>query len=457
MKLKERIYFRSPLVVQQLLTVLQGYLFYKQRYGPVYEQRFNELIEKEGRTVDVAAEQLESLNEFLAFCKEHSDYYKELFDTHQITLPLPDLDALKNIPILEKETLRAENERVHTDIHAPLLAKTGGTTGTSLHVHYTKEDMQRGMAHLDYFKYKHGVRKGMRRASFTGQVLISKGQKKPVYWRMNPSLNQLLFTIKQISPRTIPYYIARLNEFKPESIDGMPSGMIEVARYAKRHGIRLTIRPRAIFPTAEMITAEERALLEEVYHAPVFDQYASSEGAPIVAECPYRRKHLHYEMGIIEVIEEGEILVTSFDTHGTPLVRYRIGDRMTMSKETFCPCGHPGPIVESIDGRGRSFLLMEDGHKVFEGELAGIVRILPNCIERVQYIQERQKEVTFLYVPDQSRFKPEHEKQLHFVLRRLFGPEMKINAHPVEVIPQEASGKTLLIKQKIPHEKARAN
>lgn len=449
MQLKQSIYLHSPIFIQNILTTIYGRVLYQERYGSVYQKRFQELKEKEQFRVNAEKEQLNRLNHFLAFCYDYSTYYKELFDEAQISLPFHELEELKQIPILSKELLRTRNVDIHAKVRAPILGKTGGTTGKSIQVHYTKDDMQIRMAHLDYFKWTHGIERGMRRASFTGQVLAATNQKSPVYWRMNKTINQMLFTIKNINPQTAASYIEQLNRFDPESIDGLPSGMIEVARHAKKYGIPCTFRPKAIFPTAEMMTAEERKLIEEVFHAPIFDQYASSEGAPIVAECRYGKKHLHYEMGIIEVEADGQILVTSFDTHGTPLVRYRVGDRMTLSEET-CQCGHAGPIIASIDGRGRSFIQLKDGHRIFEGELAGIVRAFPNCIERVQYIQADEEEVVMLYVPDERCFKEEHEKELYFVLKRLFGGQMEVLLRAVPEIPKEISGKTLLIKQLIP-------
>lgn len=449
MQLKQSIYFHSPIFIQNILTTIYGRVLYQERYGSVYQKRFQELKEKEQFRINAEKEQLNRLNHFLAFCYDYSTYYKELFDEAQISLPFHQLEELKQIPILSKELLRTRNADIHAKVRAPILGKTGGTTGKSIQVHYTKDDMQIRMAHLDYFKWTHGIERGMRRASFTGQVLAATNQKSPVYWRMNKTINQMLFTIKNINPQTAASYIEQLNRFDPESIDGLPSGMIEVARHAKKYGIPCTFRPKAIFPTAEMMTAEERKLIEEVFQAPIFDQYASSEGAPIVAECRYGKKHLHYEMGIIEVEADGQILVTSFDTHGTPLVRYRVGDRMTLSEET-CQCGHAGPIIASIDGRGRSFIQLKDGHRIFEGELAGIVRAFPNCIERVQYIQADEEEVVMLYVPDERCFKEEHEKELYFVLKRLFGGQMEVLLRAVPEIPKEISGKTLLIKQLIP-------
>ncbi len=153
-----------------------------------------------------------------------------MFSSLALELPLRSIDELTQIPPLTKEILRQQNEDVHARVHAPILGKTGGTTGKSIQVHYTKEDMQIRMAHLDFFKWTHGVDQGMRRASFTGQTLASPQQKAPVYWRTNKVINQMLFSIKNINPKTAAAYIEQLNRFQPESIDGLPSGMIDMLK-----------------------------------------------------------------------------------------------------------------------------------------------------------------------------------------------------------------------------------
>ncbi|AFS70643.1 phenylacetate--CoA ligase family protein [Exiguobacterium antarcticum] len=446
MGIKEQVYLSSPVFLQNLLTTVYGYQLQRERYGSAYQKRFQELLAKEAHPLDVEADQLKRLNTFLLFCRQHSPYYKTLFAELELQLPLQHVSDLKQIPPLEKETLRQQIESIRTDLEAPIIGKTGGTTGKSIQVQYTKEDMQIRMAHLDYFKATHGVRKGMRRISFTAQSLVSEHQKTPVYWRKNRALNQLLFTVKKISPTTMTDYLRAIDQFDPESIDGLPSAMIELAYHAKREGIELQCRPHAIFPTAEMMTSTERHLIEEVFHGPVFDQYASSEGAPIVAECRCGQKHLHHEMGIIELEADGEVLVTSFDTHGTPLIRYRVGDRMTSSGK-MCPCGHPGPVIDSIDGRKRGYLIKPDGQKVFESQLSSLVKVLPNSVERVQYIQNSERDITFLYIPDWTRFSWEHEQQLYRFLKTLLGADMQVSLRAVQEIPREVSGKTLLVKQ----------
>jgi len=165
MGIKEQIYNRSPLFLQHLFTTLYGYQLHRERYGPAYQERFRMLLEREHTTIDVKAEQLDRLNDFLHFCTEHSPYYHQLFTSHGIRLPFKDLSELKNIPVLSKETLRTKMAEIQTDIPAPIIGKTGGTTGMSLQVRYTIPDMQIRMAHLDYFKATHGVYRGMRRIS----------------------------------------------------------------------------------------------------------------------------------------------------------------------------------------------------------------------------------------------------------------------------------------------------
>ncbi|MCY1690885.1 hypothetical protein OVA29_09585 [Exiguobacterium sp. SL14] len=181
---------------------------------PVYQERLQMLLKREHLTIDVKAEQLDRLNDFLHFCAEHSPYYQHLFLSKGIHLPLKELSELKKIPVLSKETLRTRMEEIRTDIAAPIIGKTGGTTGMSLQVRYTVPDMQIRMAHLDYFKATHGVRRGMRRVSFTAQDLVPERQQTDVYWRMNRAANQLLFTVKRLSPRTMARYLEAIEHFQ---------------------------------------------------------------------------------------------------------------------------------------------------------------------------------------------------------------------------------------------------
>ena len=446
MALKEEIYYNSPIFIQNILTSMYGKKLMQERYGPGYEKKLQELRVKD-RTVDYRIEQLERLNAFLLFIQEHTPYYRKLFQEHDIRLPFTSLDQLQTIPILEKETLRQQNEAFMSEVDAPVRGRTGGTSGKSLQVAFMREDVQERMAHLDYFKELHGFHSGMRRASFTGRTLTAIDQKKPIFWRMNRPLNQLLLSIFHMKEENFPAYIEELNRFRPAALDGTPTAMLEIALYLLKHDLRLDFPLIAIFPTSETVTPEMRRLLEEAFQAPVFDQYGSSEGAPIISECRERKLHLHHETGIIEPYGDlGEVVVTCFTTRGTPLVRYRIGDRMTLGREA-CTCGLNGPVIESIDGRGTSFIVSEKRGKVFEGDITTIARELPNSVLRLQVEQHALNHVTLRYIPDEQRFVPKHEKILLREMQKLLGSSMKVTLEPVQQMKQEPNGKTLIVKQ----------
>ncbi|MCY1689981.1 hypothetical protein OVA29_03420 [Exiguobacterium sp. SL14] len=118
MALKEEFYYRSPIFIQNWLTSLYGRKLMQERYGPFYEQKMKELRMKD-RTQDYKAEQLDRLNAFLAFVVTHTPYYTRLFHEHEIQLPLTSLEQLKTIPILEKETLRQNNDAFMSRVDAP--------------------------------------------------------------------------------------------------------------------------------------------------------------------------------------------------------------------------------------------------------------------------------------------------------------------------------------------------
>ena len=195
------------------------------------------------------------------------------------------------------------------------------------------------MAMLDHFKARVGFEHlKMKRATFNGQHIIPPNQKKKIFWRYNRACKQMIYSSFYINEENIPYYIKSLNKFKPNSIDGFFTCIVDIAQYMERHNIKFEFKPIAVFPTSETLTEHGRELIERVFECKVYDQYASSEGAPFVTECKHQKLHVELASGVFETVDEktNEIVVTSFTTHGTPLIRYAIGDLMEFEDETLC-------------------------------------------------------------------------------------------------------------------------
>ena len=101
-------------------------------------------------------------------------------------------------------------------------------------------------------------------------------------------------------------------------------------------------------------------------------------------------KHIELSSGFFEHLDDSdEVLVTSFTTHGTPLIRYRIGDRMHFDdRESFCSCHLHSPEVSSIEGRRLDFLYTATGAKITTANMANMMNIpILGLVENMSYLE----------------------------------------------------------------------
>jgi phenylacetate-CoA ligase len=155
-------------------------------------------------------------------------------------------------------------------------------------------------------------------------------------------------------------------------------------------------------------------------------------------------------MRIFEHFEEGsdEVLVTSFTTHGTPLIRYRIGDSMKFTEQKArCTRGMQAPIVFEILGRRLDFLYTADGAKIRQPTDA--IKKTSNAIIRTQFIQNNIGEIIVKLVVDKELYKPQYDDFFRKELTYKFGIGTKIIIEHVDEIPREISGKYRAIKNNI--------
>ena len=451
MGLLEKIYDRSPIFFQNIMVSVSGYQRNVTRYGKAYYDYLKFLSDFDTWPLERKLEyQRQELIKFIRYAVSNSKFYKELYKNVDIE-SIKDIDDLKRLPIVDKEMLRENiNDVVTISKKGAVEGHTGGTTGKSLVVLYTPEDMMKRMAMLDHFKARVGfLHRKMKRATFNGKHIVPPNQKKKVFWRYNAACKQMIYSSFHITEDNMKYYVDSLNKYKPQAIDGFFSCMCDIASYIERHKIKLDFTPIAIFPTSETLTKTGRELLERVFKCKVYDQYASSEGAPFVTECENQVLHMELATGVFEHFEDGsdEILVTSFMTHGTPLIRYRIGDSMSFDEGSICKCGIESPKVKEIKGRSLDFLYTTNGAKIFH--IASAFASIPNAIIRAQAIQEKIGEIILKLEVDKKLYKPEYDNLLRKEFLHKFGKETKIIIEHVDEIPREKSGKFRLIKNNV--------
>jgi phenylacetate-CoA ligase len=158
--------------------------------------------------------------------------------------------------------------------------------------------------------------------------------------------------------------------------------LLEVARERGLDPSRLPVRvtvhagePGAGIPAV-------RARIEEGWGARAFDHAGMTEMGAYGFECAEQAGlHVNETEFIAEVVDpvtgraavEGELVLTNLGRLGSPLVRYRTGDRVRLAQEP-CPCGRtfarlPGGILGRLDD-----MLIVRGVNVFPAAIEGIVR-----------------------------------------------------------------------------------
>lgn len=447
MSIKDKIFKRSPLLIQNTAITIFNTYQYKLRHSGKYKEFRNYYAKADSLTESQLIREIESKkNDFFKYVLTHSNWYKNY-----------DFSDLAALPILEKTDIINNLDKIKTiDEKEGLVSLTGGTTGASMKVVYTRADMQERFAILDNFRAKHGYELSKKTAWFSGKNLISQKDIKKGICSHYDFINKIRFySTFHINEKNFNLYWKSLNKFKPEFIVGFPSSVYEICKIADSKGLTLNQKVKGFFPTAETVLPKHREVIGRVFGCKLVDQYASSEGAPFILECESGNLHIHPLTGIFEVVDEnlkhtteGELLVTSFTTKGTPLVRYRIGDNIKLSqKDKTCPCGSNFPLVDEIKGRSTDYLFSPTHGKVNLGNLSNSTKDV-NGIIKFQAVQDTVNKIKVLVVTN-NNFNKFEKKKFESALAERFGPQVNLNIEIVEDIPNEKSGKFRIIKNNL--------
>lgn len=448
MSLKEDIGRRSPHLVQNFAISLFNTYQYKVRHGGNY-QKYREYYLKfsNASVLEVESEQRNRLDKFLDKSITSSKWYSN-FKSYQ---SLSDFDVLLKQDIIENlDAITTVDER------NAVVNFTGGTTGASMKVLYTKDNIQERNALLDHFRAQYGYKLGKKCAWFSGKNIIEEKDLSKGICHKDDYINRIrFFSTFHITDANFDVYWKAFCKFAPEFLVGFPSSVYELCSMAVARGLKLENTVKAFFPTAETLLPIHREVIHLALGCKIADQYASSEGAPFILECQEGSLHIHPLTGIFEVVDEnmqpaqaGEVLVTSFTTEGTPLIRYRIGDRITFApKEYNCACGSVFPVVKAIEGRSTDYISTPTNGKINYVNITNSTKGITGIIQ-FQVIQNELEKVEVLIVTNKHFDKKQQEK-FHHALSERFGVDVSISINVVDSIPKEKSGKFRVVKNNI--------
>ncbi len=456
MSLRDRVFEASPHSIRVLgFNAYAVRLRWQRERGPL-RQRIDQLeaVDRLGRSL-VASYQLEQLNALLSWARERVPYYRE--SPEYSTLPaLSSLDDLDRLPKLQRRVIQSQQHRLHAERTSLHHGHTSGTTGSPLQLVYDLPQRVWNRAAEKIVRIRAGLSPADRVAVVWGRRLIAADRTTAPFWIPNWADHELWLSAFHISPKTASVYFDAIARFRSSALETYPSIAYLLACLARDQKIRVRI-PR-VLTTSETLFPFQRALIEEVFGAEVFDYYGCAERVAFAVEC--RRHdglHLLEGYGYVEPTVSGQreggkpLVATGLTNRGMPLLRYEMHD-VTEVLEEPCPCGLASRRLAPVTTKREDALVTPDGRLVSSSVLTHPFKPLVG-VRRSQIEQEALDRVV-VRLETTTGFDERQSQGLLAELQERLGVGVAISIVTVDEIAQESSGKFrwVISRVKGPHQ-----
>lgn len=357
-------------------------------------------------------EQNQQLRKIINFAYQSVPYYTKLFS--QLNIKPSDINTIKDLeklPTLTKKIIREHWEDL-TPVNIKemdyLNSTTGGSTGVPCRYRMSHEDYKKGVA-LMYRGWTYaGYNLGDKVATLAGSSLIPTAGSNLKNKIQEFGLNIRNYSSYEMSDKNLFKYFYEINKWRPDFIRGYASSVYLFTRFLKSHNLKLTVRPRAVFTTAEKLFSAQRALIEEVFDTKVFDTYGLNDGGVSAFECEkHNGMHIDAERAILETVDEknksitgqtGKILATDLYNYAMPFIRYDTEDLGIISNAP-CSCGRKTFLLKEITGRITDYLNLNN---VIIGSPVLTVLMGKFDIEQYQIIQNTPSSIVCKIIKSKS-------------------------------------------------------
>ena len=433
------------------------------RAYPFYETRlrgrrtFEHLAEYEANqwisADELHALQLAKLQALLGHCEAQVPFYRRHWAAAGVSArDLREVGDLRHFPTIDKQIIRAHrDEMVAASWRGRTLSKsTGGSTGQPFSFEYTRESYERRMAVMMRGYAWAGWRQGDRRLDVWGTEIAPVSALRQAKMRLHDAvLGRRVVSCFDMTQDNLERYRREIDRYRPKVVVGYTSALVELARWIERHeGAHWA--PQAVITAAEMLSSEQRALLERSFRAPVFHTYGCREFMLIGAECDrHDGYHLSADHLVVELTDDagrtlddgtGQVTVTDLHNFGMPFVRYLNGDLASRSSaQARCTCGRCLPLLGAVEGRRLDVLTSPDG-RIIPGEFFPQLMKDFSSIEAFQVRQTREDRLRILLVGQREHGDADLARLRERVAHQT-GPAMAIEVEWVDTIPLTPSGK----------------
>lgn len=373
---KLKIYYKKlPIFFQNLaLTFFNNWVKYK-KHGFAFFNNNRELLK-----INDTDSLISRLNNFKNHALLNSEYYQLRRDSYP---DISDLSEITNWPILEKNDLKRNIHKIYSsniNFFNSTYLSTSGSTGSPLKVIVSFKDLQKRFNVFSLIK-KDIISNDDIIVRLSGNDIACEN----LIYRKDYLSGEIFFSAFHISAKNIHKYFNAITELNVSIIEGYPSAIFHLAKLMKSKNYKVNSL-KHIYTTAEKLHGYQKTFIENFFRCKVTDYYGSNDQSPFIFSCNYGKYHVSDTTGVVEVLsnnnvpvnkgEQGKMVITSFTSSLTPLIRYDIGDVAKLSILQECKCGQGGVILDEIFGRDEEVFKLRNGSYFTRFSL--ILKFLPD-------------------------------------------------------------------------------
>jgi phenylacetate-CoA ligase len=389
-------------------------------------------------TEKIKALQNIKLKEMLRRVADKSSFYKSQFKECNIDiLKINSIDDLHVLPFTSKEDLAANNDDFLCVPKNTIkdYVTTSGSLGEPVAFYLTAKDLNR-------LAYNEAL-----------SLSVAKGTENDVYQLMTTLDKQFIAGIAyykgvqklgagivRVGPGSPYLQWDSIKRFSPTVLIAIPSFIPKIIEYATENNIDYkNSSVKSIICIGEPIRKKDFSYNElgkritSNWDVKLYSTYASTEMGVAFTECEHAvGGHYHPELILLEVIDEennkvldgeiGEVVITTLEVEGMPLIRYRTGDLCSVHYAP-CKCGRTTTRLGPVVGRKKQMIKFK-GTTIFPPAIFDVLELLPEItIYQVEVSKNEFGNDTITIVLSEKL----NTKELIYKLTNMFKSKLRVS------------------------------
>lgn len=290
----------------------------------------------------------QKLKSILKYAYDNSEFYRNLYNSVGI-YDISNIKSIKQLPIVTEKDILTYPNLIRASSNIYKITASSGTKGNPKVMYRTLEDFENSVKNEVQLMKWARVSKTDRIAIFHSYGLWGYGE------ITQEAAKRLDISVLPIGDIGNSVAIPLLKMFLPTVLDITPSRLLQIMDDIRKDK-KIIENLRIIMCAGEYLSSSMKRNIETNLGVKVFNQYGSEETDGLAGSLDDSGVlHSFPESFFYEIHNEkngiGELLITSYYHHGTPLIRYNLRDYVKfISKDKFIILGRSCESYELFDG-----------------------------------------------------------------------------------------------------------